>query len=213
MAERTLRADAQRNLQLILDAAGEAFAEGGLEVGVADIAKRAGVGTATIFRRFPTKEDLILAVMLDRLGELLAEARAAAAIEPGGLEVLRAFFERAVDFQVCDRGLLDGAAKQMFATDERLVAMRTEFIELFGRMLHNAQAAGEVRDDIAAEDIPILLHGVAHAATLTEPVVEGLWRRYLDLTLDALRPGAATPLRTPPPTYEQLDATAGGVDC
>src|SRR3954468_8687813 len=77
VAERVLRADAQRNLELMLEAAAEAFAEKGHEAGVADIAKRAGVGQATIFRRFETKDDLIAAVFERKIGQMHDAVRAA----------------------------------------------------------------------------------------------------------------------------------------
>src|SRR5204862_5972942 len=73
-----LRADAQRNLQRILEAARDVFAEEGLEASVADVAQRAGVGTATIFRRFPTKDDLVAAMLEQELGTIVARAQAAA---------------------------------------------------------------------------------------------------------------------------------------
>ena len=67
---RALRADAERNRRLVLDAAAAVFAERGLEAGVAEIAQRAGVGTATVFRRFPTKQDLIVAVVDARICDM-----------------------------------------------------------------------------------------------------------------------------------------------
>src|SRR5207244_4685870 len=73
-----LRADAQRNLERILEAARAVFAEEGLEASVADVARRAGVGTATIFRRFPTKDDLVAAMLEQELETIVARARAAA---------------------------------------------------------------------------------------------------------------------------------------
>ena len=78
--EPALRADALRNRRRILDAAAEAFAESGLDVGVAEIARRAGVGPGTIFRRFPTKEDLIAAIVQERIEQMLALADEAALV-------------------------------------------------------------------------------------------------------------------------------------
>src|SRR6476620_4163153 len=85
-----LRADAQRNLERILEAARAAFAERGLDVGVEEIARRAGVGKATFFRRFPTKDALVLAVLEGFVEDIEAEAeRAVAAEDP--LAGLRGF--------------------------------------------------------------------------------------------------------------------------
>src|SRR5258708_36935827 len=72
-----LRADAERNRRLLLDAAAEAFAEHGLDVSVGEIARRAGVGQGTVFRRFPTKEHLIAAVVVDRMHQASARGRGA----------------------------------------------------------------------------------------------------------------------------------------
>jgi AcrR family transcriptional regulator len=89
--DRALRADAQRNLRRVLDAAREVFAEQGSEASVTAIAERAGVGVATIFRRFPTKDDLLGAILEQRLDELVDAADAA--LVDGGL---RAFMTAAV---------------------------------------------------------------------------------------------------------------------
>ena len=82
-----LRADAQRNLERILEAACEVFARDGLDASVADVAERAGVGTATIFRRFPTKDDLVAAVLERELEAFAGHARDAAESDDPGVAV------------------------------------------------------------------------------------------------------------------------------
>jgi AcrR family transcriptional regulator len=193
--EKVLRADAQRNLELILQAAAGAFAERGLDVGVADIARRAGVGTATIFRRFPTKDDLVAAVLESRLEEILAIVRDAAE-RPGGLDAVRALMEGAVEFQLRDRGFMDSVGRGRFPDDPRFAALRDEFVACLDEVVRKAQAAGEVRDDVQGIDLPVLLHALGHGALLTEETGPGLWRRYVDVVLDGLRPGAPGVLRT-----------------
>ena len=97
-----LRSDAQRNLARVVEAAREVFAEQGLDACVAEVARRAGVGTGTIFRRFPTKEDLLAAVVEHRLRDVLAEAqRAAAASDPA--KGLRQFMTWAAETLIGDR--------------------------------------------------------------------------------------------------------------
>src|ERR1700729_3422429 len=92
---RRLRADAQRNRRRLLEAATELFSERGLEVGVADIAARAGVGRGTLFRNFPSKEHLIAAIVVERMHESVERGRAALeAPDPG--EALFALIEQAV---------------------------------------------------------------------------------------------------------------------
>src|SRR3954469_2114092 len=111
--ERALRADAQRNLARILDAAREVFAEQGREASVADVAERAGVGTATIFRRFPTKEDLLAGVVEQRGGEL-AETGRPAATSRDPRKALRQFMQEAVAAYIGDLGFCEAAASGVF---------------------------------------------------------------------------------------------------
>ena len=203
VTEKTLRSDARRNLELILQAAGEAFAEGGLEVGVADIARRAGVGTATIFRRFPTKDDLVAAVFDQRLQEMSAMVEEIAELEPG-MDALRAFFEQAVQFQVRDRGFMENVGKRAFADDPRMQETTDRFFVTLDRIVAGAKAAGELREDVQAADLPVLMHAVCSGAAFTETANEDLWRRYLDIMLDGLRPQSASTLSCPAPTLAEL---------
>lgn len=187
LADEALRADARRNLALILDAAREVFAGNGLSAGVAEVARRAGVGNATIFRRFPQKEDLIAAVvervMRERIDE---ETSQPAAGSPGA--ALRGFMERMIDWQLRDRALLECMPAGVLA-DPRLEALQTELSELAARLVAAAQRSGEVRDDIGYEDVVVLGMAVAHTAAELQQVGPDLWRRYLSVVLDGLRPG------------------------
>src|SRR6266545_1983579 len=81
VSPRALRSDAERNRRLVLEAATEAFAEQGLDVGMAEVARRAGVGNATVFRRFPSKDALIEAIFEGKIAELIAAAERAAEID------------------------------------------------------------------------------------------------------------------------------------
>lgn len=200
--EKVLRADARRNLELILQAAAEAFAEQGLEVGVADIARRAGVGTATIFRRFPTKDDLIAAVVLMRMDDIVVAAEECAEL-PGGIEAVRRFFEIATEYQVRDRGLMESIDKQRFNEDERFADQRDRVFAAIERLVERAQAAGELRSDVSPADIPVLLHGVCSGAQLATAGQPEVWRRYLDLIVDGMRP-QSTKLSCPAPSFDDL---------
>ena len=203
VTEKMLRSDARRNLELILQAAGEAFAEGGLEVGVADIARRAGVGTATIFRRFPTKDDLVAAVFDARLQEITEIARETAELEPG-MDALRSFFERAVEFQIRDRGFMENVGKRAFADDPRFAAATEQIFASLDRIVAGAKEAGELRDDVQTADLPVLMHAVCSGATFTETLGDDVWRRYLDIMLDGLRPASASKLSCAAPTLADL---------
>src|SRR5437588_4819091 len=119
MTAPTLRADAARNLELILEAAEAAFAEKGHEACVADIAARAGVGQATIFRRFETKDDLIKAVFERKIGQVVAAADAATR-KRCAWDGLMAFMTFATELQTHDRGFFQGYAERITASEPGL---------------------------------------------------------------------------------------------
>src|SRR5882757_7401519 len=104
--ERPLRRDAERNRELIIDAARDAFAEEGLDVGLHEIARRAGVGVGTVYRRFPDKDDLIDALFENSIDDVVQMAEAALAFDDGW-EGLRHFFVSVLELQAGDRGLYD----------------------------------------------------------------------------------------------------------
>jgi AcrR family transcriptional regulator len=168
-----LRADAERNRKLVLEAARAVFAEHGLDAGVAEVAERAGVGVATIFRRFPTKNDLLAALLLARVREIADLAQGAA--------TLREFMTEAVALHMSDRGFSESIGKELFERAE-LEHEREEARVLVGSLLRRAQRAGEVREDVTADDLAVVLLGIARAAP-----PDG-WQRYLGFALDGLKP-------------------------
>lgn len=197
--EPRLRADAERNLRRVLDAAREAFAAEGFEVPVSEIARRAGVGPATVFRRFPTKRDLMIAVAVDGVREMRRAAEDALA-EPDPWTGLVRFLEEAARRMTESRCLKE--ATFAFQDEPELRDAREDVIALAGRVLERAQRAGQARGDVRHTDLPFLLSGVAaasHGGT-------DLWRRYLGLMLDGLRAGGTSQLVPAAPTREELDA-------
>jgi AcrR family transcriptional regulator len=208
--ERALRADARRNLERILEAACDVFAEHGIEASVADVADRAQVGTATIFRRFPTKQALVAAVLEKRMGDLLQHARdALTRSDPG--RALRDFMRLAVDFNVRDRGFCEAGEKTAAFSDPSTAALVDELVQAIGDLLARAQEVGAARKDVKAVDVLVLLFSVAESAALLEAASPGIWRRYLDLVLDGLRPEGAHPLSRRAPTRSQLEAAKARV--
>jgi AcrR family transcriptional regulator len=203
-----LRADAQRNHARVLEAARAVFAEHGIDAPITLIAEQAGVGIGTVFRRFPTKQDLVVALIQQRGEQLVDAAEAALASDKPG-EAFRSFFSLAAEQQIRDRGFCDSIGTQLFA--------RADLRELFdgvrervGRLLERAIEAGEVRSDIVAADVLFVLHGVARTGLMLEDSAPGVWRRYLGLALDGLRPEAATALPRKAPTKRQVDNAACG---
>lgn len=185
-----LRADAQRNRDRIVQAAGAAFAEQGLDVCVDEIARRAGVGIGTLYRRFPTKALLIQAIFEERLRELrpVAERALAGADAWAGLAEL---VHATVACQAADQGFLQELARAVGA-DALTAGARERFFAPFEELLGRAQAAGEARPDIGPDDLPALLRmagaaAAAQAGAGSEPDAQ----RHVALLLDGLRPRAA----------------------
>jgi AcrR family transcriptional regulator len=203
--EPALRVDAQRNRRRILDAAAAAFSEGGLDVGVAEIARRAGVGAGTLFRRFPTKEDLIFAIIEERMLELIGAGRRALDEEPDPEAALRRFMFVGAELHVRDRGFFDAVVTRV-NSEQRLRELRNEVVALAAELLDRARAAGAVRDDVEPQDLPLLMCAAATAAAPIHGAMPDLWQRYMALIFDALRPGSATPLEQAAPTLADFDA-------
>jgi len=194
---RPLRRDAELNRQRILRAAAEIFTEQGLEATLDDVARRAGVGVGTVYRRFPDKEALADALFTDRLDALVALAEDALA-DPDEWGSLVSFLEQAGALLAADRGLRQ---LFMFATYgyDRVGQARARMQPLVSTLVSRAQAAGAVRADLCPTDVPLIefmLAGVAEYARNARPQV---WRRYLALLLDGLRPERAAPSTLPEP--------------
>jgi AcrR family transcriptional regulator len=194
--ERALRADAQRNQDRIVAAAREAFAEHGYEVPIEEIAKRAGVGAATIYRRFPTKERLLRAIVDAGLADLEPAIDAAAA-SPDAWEGLFAGMQALIDLQLANMVLiqiLDETGLWPELKDEIKERVLAPLMALFAR----AQAGGQIRADLDPSELPLLLAMVT--ATARHPGklgVQSSAERYLRLLGDALRTPSPTELRGP----------------
>ncbi|WP_052709375.1 TetR/AcrR family transcriptional regulator, partial [Streptomyces sp. NRRL S-495] len=171
----------------VLSAAGEAFAERGLDVPLGDIARRAGVGAGTVYRHFPTKHALVEAVVVQQLGELIASGeRRTARSAPA-----EAFFGFLLD--VVDTSRNRATVCDVLSTDASwprpvLTAAVARFRHLLETLLHAAQRAGGVRPDLGPEDVVAVVVGCASMLTARHDRAAGL--RLVRLTLDGLRPSA-----------------------
>ena len=203
-SERALRADAERNRQRLLDAAQALFRERGLAVGVAEIAQRAGVGRGTLFRNFPTKQDLIAAIVIERMKEATAYGRTLLEAPDAG-EALFGFLEEIVGRQQLDRCLFDAVA-DTFLANEDIRAAHADIVGGLDELLTRAKEAGAVRSDVGAMDVLMLVKGVCEAASAlgaTEPALVG---RQLDLVRAAISVSAADrPLRGRAPTLADVE--------
>src|SRR4051812_865828 len=180
--ERPLRADAERNRTRLLDAARELFAERGLDVTMDEIAHHAGVGVGTAYRRFGSRDELIGALFEARMGEYVALAEDALA-EPDAWAALARFLERSTAMQAADRGLKDLVFSHGHAL-ERVARVRARLLPLVEQLVERAQAAGELRADLSARDMPLISLMLSNVVDFTCASDPELWRRYLALILD-----------------------------
>jgi AcrR family transcriptional regulator len=200
-----LRADAARNRERIVAAAMEVFAERGLEASTADIAARAGVGEATLFRRFPTKDDLITAIIGVQFEESAELAESCLEDDDPWRGVERFLYVMAERASV-DHGV-SGAAKEKCMASPTLAGERRRIIDLTSQLVRRAQKADALRDDIAGQDLMFLMAAVASLAELPFAGLRAdLWKRYLGIFLDGLRPEAATKLRPGAPSRKVIEA-------
>jgi AcrR family transcriptional regulator len=202
---RPLRQDAERNRQRILAAAAEVFNERGLEVSLDEIARHAGVGVGTVYRRFRTKEELIEALFMDRL-ELIAAIADEALASPDPWSGLVSFMGRMAETMAGNVGLRQ---MLMFATYGRdLVAVaRQHNAPLIEQLVQRAQAAGQLRTDIRQTDIAFLVLVLTETTQLAYAASPDIWRRYLTLILDGMRPAreGVTPLPVPALLPEEME--------
>ncbi|GAA0408672.1 TetR/AcrR family transcriptional regulator [Microbispora corallina] len=192
------RSDAVRNRRLLLDAAAAMFAEHGVEVSIGEIAQRAGVGKGTVFRHFSSKDELLAAIMLGMLGELLDTGTALLTADDPGT-ALREFMAAGVELFVRDRAFCEVIGRpslQHAEVRDAIDRLRDVAEGLTARARHQ----GVVRPDVTGTDVVLLLAGIQHTAApllVTEPQA---WRRYLQLALDGITTQTGRSLPYPPPS-------------
>jgi AcrR family transcriptional regulator len=185
---RRMRADAQRKVSSLLQAAMEVFAKSGVDAPVREIAEKAGVGLGTVYRHFPQRSDLIVAVFQSRV-DACADAASvlASKYEPG--EALARWMQRYVDFFATKRGL----AAALHSGDPAYMALPAYFnkrlVPALKTLLDAAVAAKVVRPGVEAEDLLRAVATLCHGPHGQEPVYA---RKMVDLLVDGLRYGANT---------------------
>ena len=191
-----MRADAERNRERVLDAARELFAEQGLDASTNEVARRAGVGVATLFRRFPTRDDLVGAVFADRMAAYVAATDEALA-DPDPWRGFCGYIERVCRMQADDRGFAD-VLTLTFPTAKALEDDRNRAAEALGVLLDRAKASGKLRQDFTHQDVPLILMANAGVVTATRNAAPDAWKRLVGFLIQAFAAEAAQPLPEPP---------------
>jgi AcrR family transcriptional regulator len=185
-ADRTLRSDARRNRQLVLDAA-EKVAANGPSVPIDEIAARAGVGIGTVYRHFPTKEALFEAIIRLRFSRLVEEAQARTSAPGGKGEGFFAFFARMVEEGTAKRDLVDALTRAGIDVKASILAGARELRQAVGVLLSRAQEEGAVRSDIDTDDVMDLLTGLIRAREGRGKSARGA-EAIISVVFDGLRP-------------------------
>ena len=187
-AARGQRADARRNRRRVLDAARTSFAEEGLDVHVENIARRAGVGVGTVYRHFPTKEHLLQALADDRFAGL-ADAARGALDDPDPWNGFAGFMRYSAGVMAEDRALSEAMDQRPEMCGQ--AAQDVKLLEIVGELIARARAAGALREDVVADDVPSLICGLGRATRAKEGGAAMSWERYLEIILAGLRAPAA----------------------
>ena len=199
-----LRADAARNRAAILAVASDVFAEQGLEAPLEVIAARAGVGIATLYRRFPTREKLVGAALVDKVAQYAQAAEQALEI-PDPWAGFAGFVRRICELQAGDRGLSD-LLSMTLAADEQIEQLRRTANDNVITLIERAKASGTLRDDFVGEDLLLLLIATAAVMQVTRADAPDAWRRFVALALDAFRCQDSPGLPEPPTTVQMTRA-------
>src|SRR5436190_7735137 len=183
------RVDARRNREAVFAAAKKLFAEEGLDAQMPDVAKAANVGVGTVYRHFPTKDDLIAAMAAERFERLAEKARECLEMD-GAWDAVAEFIRFATQIQADDRGLCEvmGSRRELMGA----AAQAAGLPELSDTLVKRAQRAGELRRDLEWEDIPMIACGLGSITQQTSGPAIGRWPRLVEIILDGLRaPGSA----------------------
>ncbi|MFF0741714.1 TetR/AcrR family transcriptional regulator [Streptomyces sp. NPDC004111] len=196
---RPLRADAARNSEKIVRAARAVFAERGPDAPLDEIARRAGVGIATLFRRFPDKGALLHAMLDQQFTEQVRPALGRAQQDSDPLRGLAEVLEAALFSAADNYNALTAARNAGVLTAE----IGDRFFDALDPLVQQGQRAGVIRQDLVSEDVRRIMFMLVSVLWTMEPG-EGGWRRYVALMLDGLSPAAAGPLpNAAPPLRRQ----------
>jgi AcrR family transcriptional regulator len=200
---RPLRRDAQRSRDAIVAAARQVFCDHGLEAPLEEIARRAGVGIGTLYRRFPSRVDLLDAVLADTVqAHVDAAERALAMDDPW--DGFAYYLEETCRLQAADRGLND-ALGMRFPRAATVEAVKTRLFDLVARLVDRAQQSGQLRPDLTLEDLAFVTWANTRILQAVRAArAPDAWRRHLGFLLDGFRADRAHQLPQPPLSPRQV---------
>lgn len=198
-----LRLDARRNRDLLLATARDLFARHGLDVPLDQIAKEAGVGNATLYRHFPTRQALVGEVFANA-ANLLAEAADEALATEDAWSAIERYFEWILELVAADRGINDLVTRAI-PTVPGLLGISRRNAATVGSLVVRAQEQGTMRADVVTMDLLFSFGALCRALPAATELRPDLWRRHLALLLDGFRTRATHPLPVPPVGEERLD--------
>jgi AcrR family transcriptional regulator len=181
LAQRPKRADARRNYEKLLRAAGDAFEQDGTGASLEDIARRAEVGIGTLYRHFPTRQALLEAVYIDEVEEMSAKAGDLGDLDPW--DALVTWLRQFVRYAATKRALADEMLNTIDAEAPVFVACRAAITSAGQMLLERAQEAGEAREDTTFSDVGRMVSGIASIRTADPGQID----RILDMALDGVR--------------------------
>jgi AcrR family transcriptional regulator len=206
VAPRPMRADARDNRRRLLDAARDVFIEHGPGAPLDEIARRAGTGIATLYRRFPDRQALMRAVVRETLERTAEEAREAAEEEPDPFRALVRYMHRAIDARAA--AVIPALLGQVSLDDQEIRRARDAAPSTFEALVDAAHRGGSLRADVTSGDIGMLIVRLSRPLPggFSRETNDGLSHRHLDLLVDGLRPatGQPAPLGGPAMTLDDL---------
>jgi AcrR family transcriptional regulator len=191
---RVLRADARRNHDAVIAAAKKLFADQGLDAQMPDVAKAAKVGVGTVYRHFPTKEDLIAALAAERFERLAEKAREGIEAEEPW-EGLCDFIRFSARIQADDRGLCEVMGSRPEVMNDSALAVGLD--ELCDQLVKRAKRSGGLRKDLEWEDIPMIACGLGRITPAEMGPATGRWPRLVEIIIDGLRAPGSSKLPKP----------------
>ncbi|WP_424187097.1 TetR/AcrR family transcriptional regulator [Actinokineospora sp. G85] len=206
-AQTPLRADARRNREQIIEAARVLFVQVGPHVPMEEIARAAGVGVGTLYRRFPDRDELVKAVSLDNFTRLVALARLVERAEPDPAKALTTLLSSALEARLgITMTPMTRRAYQAINDSPEVAEQRAEAIAVARRLLHRSQECGAIRPDVEIGDTMLALLLVSRLAPHPDDELGGMaLRRMFALVMDGLRTGTGTPLPGRPVDYHDIE--------